>query len=504
MTTEAPSLATNVTPPSEPDPGTIRRLILRWLFLVAMTVLAFWKSLASLVESTVEGSLDGFVWMVPLAAIVAALGVTRRERTELPIHDRQTDIIVGGLGLGLAVMLQAILVQRYSLYFHLLRIDLAAMWFFITAGTVMLFGLRPVIRFGWTFMVLICMMPLFYQLAVIFFGGNRSSAGVATVGIAGFATAVAVGRSRGRALLGAIVAVLVGATILVAITVFVPDAPLLVYQMVPSVSAMVIAGMSLYLYSRRGGVRKRVLERAVEPLASRQVYVGISVVLVTAIAISLVNLPPQNQPHTHVQGIAFGRPLAAPAGWHLVEQHDFPWVRRIYGRDADLIRQRFLADVGKPEWDKLARPRTVIVDTTTTYRPFSLEVYPARVMYAQSSARISDPVAVDLGHGIGGSMVTIVDDKRLLTYNVLSWVWRDDESAQRVMIATVDNHEADVVFPEPNGGLVPTLSTMFSVFFRGNQAIWDSDPAFKDLDLLTSFGQGLVTAQFDRAAGLRS
>jgi hypothetical protein len=474
------------------------------VFLIGVTTFAFHKTLTSLLESTTEDALNGYVWMVPLAAVIAAVGVARRDRRELPIHDRQTDVIVGGLGLGLALMLQAILLQRYSLYFHLLRIDLAAMWFFITASTVMLFGLRPMIRFGAVFAVLLCMIPLPYQLAVIFFGGNRASAGIGTVWIAALAAAVSVGRTRTRAVLGAVAATIVGITALAAILVFTPDAPLLVFQMVPAGLAMVVAGLGLYFYSRRGGVRKRFVERAIQPLASRQILVGLSVVLVTGLAISLVNLPPQNQPHTQVEDVVVGKPLAAPAGWHVVEQRDFPWVRRMYGRDADVIRQRYVADRGRGEWDKFARPRTVVVDTTTTNLPFSLEVYPSTLMYDDRSARRSDPISVDLGHGVGASLITIVDDKRLLTYNVLSWDWGNEDSAQRVMVATVDNHEDHTVFPEPNGGLLPTLQTMFAVLFRGNQATWDSDPTFKDSGLLDEFGRGLVDAQFDRPGGLRS
>lgn len=474
-------------------------LVLRWLFVLCVTVFAFHKTLASLLESTTQGSLNGFVWMVPIAAVLAAIGVTRRHRTELPIHDRQTDVIVGGLGLGLALMLQAVLLQRYSEYFHLLRIDLAAMWFFIVSSTVMVFGLRPVIRFRGVFQVLICMLPLFYQLAVIFLGGNRESAGIATAGIAAYATAVAVGRTRARWVVGGLAAAVVGVTVLGGLALLAPNASLFVFQMVPALVAMIIAGLGMYFYARRGGVRKRFLERTIEPLASRQIFAGLSVVLVSGIGISLINLPPQNQIHIHEDGMKFGQPLVAPAGWHLVEQYDFPWVRRIYGRDADLIRQRFVADTGNPQTDKLARPRTVVVDTTTTFLPFSLEVYPAEVMYDQSAARRSDPIVFDLGHGVEGSMITIVDDKRLLTYNVLSWVWRNETSAQRVMVATVDNHEDSRVFPEPNGGLLQTVRTMFAVFFRGKNAVWNSDPVYKDAGLLKEFGRGLVDAQLQRA-----
>ena len=65
-------------------------------------------------------------------------------------------------------------------------------------------------------------------------------------------------------------------------------------------------------------------------------------------------------------------------------------------------------------------------------------------------------------------------------------------------MGAVDNHDDDAVFPDPNGGLPPTLRTMFGVFFRGNQATWDSDPTFKDLDLLTVFTRGLIAAQLQQ------
>ena len=134
---------------------TLSILTLRWVFLAAVTLIAFHRSIRSVVDSTVAGSLIGYVWLVPVAAIVAAVGISHRDRTELPIHDRQTDIIVGILGLVFGVLLQSILLQRYALYFHLLRIDLVALWFFLVASSVVLFGLRPVLRFGWAWLILL-------------------------------------------------------------------------------------------------------------------------------------------------------------------------------------------------------------------------------------------------------------------------------------------------------------------------------------------------------------
>lgn len=477
---------------------TVSRLTLRWVFLTAVTLIAFRQSIQATVVSTAAGSLNGYLWLMPLAAITSAIGVARRERTELPIHDRQTDVIVGVLGLGLAVMLQAILLQRYSQYFDLLRIDLIALWFFLLSSSILLFGLRPVSRFGWVWLLLLLAFPLWYQLAVIYFGGNRTSAGVASLVVAALATAVSVGRTPSRAIVGAVTAMLVGTVVLVAMALFSPNAPLLAFQLLPATLAMVLVGIGLYGYARRG-LPKRFLDRTIEPLAARQIWAGLALVLVAALGISLVKLPSRLAHQVIEDGMVFGHPLVAPAGWHQTDQAEYPWVRKVYGRDANLIRQRFVADNGNPAWDKLARPRTVVVDTTSTWRPYSLTVYPATVLYDESSSRISDPTMVDLGHGVQGSLLTVVDDRRFVTYNLLTWTWRNAGSAQRVLVASVDNHEDHAVFPQPTSGFSATMRTMFGIFFRGNQATWDSDPVFKDMDLLTQFGSALIAAQLRNA-----
>lgn len=487
--------------PADPQPAprrehvfTVSILTLRWVFLAAVTLIAFRQSIAVTVVSTAEHSLNGYLWLMPVAAILSSIAVARRERTELPIHDRQTDIIVGVIGLGFALMLQAILMQRYSQYFHLLRIDLIALWFFLLSSSILLFGLRPVTRFSWVWILLMSAFPLWYQLAVIYFGGNRTSAGAASLAVAALATAVSVGRTVSRAMVGAASALLIGTLVLAGMALVAPDAPLLAFQLLPATLAMGLVGVSLYGYARRG-LPKRLLDRKIAPLAARQVWAAIPLVLVTALGIALVRLPQDATHQATEDGLVFGRPLSAPAGWHQVDQTEYPWVRKVYGRSANLIRQRFVADRGNRAWDKFARPRTVVVDSTSTWLPFSLKAYPANVLYDESSSRISDPTEVDLGRGISGSLQTVVDDRRFVTYNLLTWTWRNADSAQRILVASVDNHEDQAVFPEPTSSFAATTRTILGVFFRGNQATWDSDPVFKDVDLLTDFGRALVTAQ---------
>jgi len=498
---------TAVVSQSPPVPSTPRwlglhlpvpRAAMRCTFIAATTLLAFHKSLESLVAATRAGSLVGYYWLMLLAVVFATIAVARRQGSELPIYDRQTDIIVGSLVLILALLVQCVLLERYSLYFLLLRIDLFAMGTFILGSSILLFGLRPVARFGWVWALPLLMVPLAYQVTVIFFGGTRPAAGAATLLIAAAAIAIAVGRTRRRAVIGAAIALGIGCAFLAGLAIATPGAPRLVFQMGPAGLSMLLVGVGMFVHARRGQP-KRLLERTIRPLTARRVWAGLPLVFAVAVALSLVDLPKPGIPPTWVTGMTFGQPLTAPSGWRAVEETRYPWVRRFHGQRANLIRQRVVADTADRRWDKLGRPRTIMVDTTSTWRPISLEVFPATIPYDESSSRISDPRYVDLGHGITGALVNAVNDRLSLGFDILIWTWRNEDSAQRVMLISVDNHDADAQFPEPGGGFGASLRTMFDVLLRGNVVTSDRHPEFKDADLLTEFGRNLADAQLRRA-----
>ena len=263
----------------------VYRLVLRWAFIIATTAVAFHQSLLSLVEVTRNGIRGGFVWTVPVAAVLVAFAVARRRRTELPIHDRQTDIIVGLMGMGVAIMIQWVLLPRYDLYFLLLRLDLIAMWLFATSSAVLLFGLRPVIRFAWVWGMLLLVFPLPYYLAVLTFGGGKTAAGAATLLIAGLGAGIAFGPSYRRGAIASLAAWVVGFAVLGVITFFVPTAALWEYQQVPALTALSVVGATGYFMARRGQPKK-VLDRKVEPIAAKQVWAGLPLVLVCTLALA--------------------------------------------------------------------------------------------------------------------------------------------------------------------------------------------------------------------------
>lgn len=478
------------------------RLAVRWGFIFAATAVAFHDSFGSLAYVTRNGGIGGYVWTVFGAAVMVAISVARRPRNELPIHDRQTDVIVGTMGLVLAFLIQAVLLPRYETYFYLLRLDLLAMWLFVLSASIVLFGLRPVTRFAWVWVLLFMVFPLPYYLAVVFFGGSKFAAGAATLVISGVATGIALGPSVPRGAVASLASWIVGFAVLAVMTLFFPAAPLLAYQQIPVYIAILTVYLVMELRASRG-LPKRLLQRKIEPLAAQQVWAGVPLVTAVAVALSLVHGAHDADDtairHEAPGELRLGQSLIAPPGWSSVGQTDYPWVHRFHGAGAVLVRQRMTALTGDARFDKFARPRTLMVDNIVSTRPLSFNVYPVRVLYELTGARLSPLRPVDLGYGVQGQVVSVIDDELLVTWNALRFVWGDTKIAQRVMIFAVDNHEPDAPFPAPTGNLVGTLRTMFTLLLRGNAVLDQRAPEFKDLQLLVEFGRALVAAQF-RAA----
>ncbi|MEZ0342878.1 hypothetical protein ACAG25_23215 [Mycobacterium sp. pV006] len=475
------------------------RLTIRWTLIVAATGVAFHDSWISLAEVARNGSLGGFVWAVPAAAILVAVAVARRKRTELPIHDRQTDIIVGIMGLGLALLIQAVLLPRYTLYFDLLRLDLIAMWLFASSSAVVLFGLRPVIRFAWVWaLALLMSLTLPYYLVVITLGGGKTAAGAAALLIAGFGSGIALGTSIRRGVVASLASWVVGFAVLAIIAVFFPDAPVLVFQEVPVLTSLSLVGLVMFFLARRGQPF-RVLDRKVEPLAAKQVWSAVPLVVASALALSIMPLPVSPNtpiyPRLDAYPLNTGQEVIPPTGWGTTgEVIRYP-VNRLYGSGAVLVRQYVTADNGNPRWDKYARPRTVVVDSIVSEQPHAFGTFPSRVLYGLTSARISEIWPVDLGNGVTGHMVSVVDDDLLVTYTMMQFNWGSRDLTQRIMLIAVDNHEQDAPFPQPTQNLFPMLRTLVTLLFRGNAVLDERTPQFKDAEMLTYFGRLLVAAQ---------
>ncbi|MGB3482384.1 MAG: hypothetical protein WBB07_09240 [Mycobacterium sp.] len=474
------------------------RVALRWLLILASTGVAFYPSFVSLVHTTISRGIGGYVWTVWIVGLLVAGVVALRERNELPIHDRQTDLIVGIMGFVLALLIQAVLTPRFAMYFHLLRLDLLAMWLFVLSSCVVLFGLRPVARFAWVWALLFMVFSLPYYLIVVVLGGGRGAAGAAALLISSFGAAIAVGRSFRAAALGFCAAWVVGAGVLFALGTLFRDAPMLLYQGLPSVFSLCVVIGVMAFWARKNGARH--LHREVEPLAAKQVWSAVPLVVGVAMILTFIPLPEQADTSVVERAapgpLSFGQPVVAPRGWDTVARRNFREVSRLYGNDAVMVRQQMTAEVGDPRFDKLSRPRTVMVDSVVSQRPTSFTVFPSRAVYDMTGARMSPRHSVDLGYGVTGQILSVVDDNLLITWNALRFEWGDQRLAQRITIFAVDNHEPDAPFPQPAGTTMSTVRTLFTLLFRGNAVLDERTPTFKDQELLTEFGRQLVAAQF--------
>lgn len=437
--------------------------------------------------------------MALLLLLGATVGVSLRNDDELPIYDRQTDVIVGGVLLVLAGSLQAMLNARYSAVYLAVHIDLVSLWLFTLSACVLLFGIRPTARYRWVWLLGLSVFPMPFRVLVLAFGVERYSAGIAVLILAVGCSAVAVGRSRRHAAVGATMAATTGIATLAVITVFTPELARFGYMAIPSVAAMLTTGTVMYVDQRRdAGSLRPYPHRPVNRLTAANVWTGVVMLAVGSAAIALVPVPHvRPHPGTTFKELSMRLPLAVPAGWRQVSAHPLDFDR-FYGRHAESVRQTLVQTQGDVRYDKSALPRTVVLDAVVTDRPLTLDIYHPSIVYDTIGDRMSEARAVTLSHGISGTIETVVDDKRVLTFNRLSWRWNDAVSTMQVTIFSVDNHLPGAPFPQPAHNPLRVINPLLTILLRGNAVTTDETPSFKDENLLTSVADGLIDAQLAR------
>ncbi|QIS03214.1 hypothetical protein F5X71_13645 [Nocardia brasiliensis] len=485
---------------------TIAGIVLRWALLIGLaTVAAFWFTWAELVQDIRQGSYLGYIYVLPVLAAFAAIGIALRRGPELPIHDRQTDIIVGLIGLGMSAAVLGLLVPRYRYQYELLHLDVLAAWLFLISGCVLLFGLRPVFRFWPAWLLLLAAFPPLYALLMVTFGGGRVAAGFVMVLLAAFGTGIGAARTRARAAVAVLGVVVLGAVLLLVLRGWFPEAPILVYQAVPSVSAGFLVGLAMYVDVRRGRSMKP-LDRRMEPLTAAQSRSAAVTVVIVAALLAIIPLPADyDRSFPRVPGLVIARPDAAPPGWQLLNEQEYPWARRYLGQDAVFTRRMIRAERGNPDWDKESRRRRVAIDTVRSSDGDAIDRYPEFVLYRLVQPRISPPALIDLGHGITARLNTVLDDRRLLSWTWLSWNWSGEGGAERISLIAADNHLPEAEFPVPQRSITANFDNLMNQFLRGNAIVLDSqsssveaDSEHKDREMLTTLAQNIVRTRTEQ------
>lgn len=481
----------------------LRRLLLRWAIIVGLVAFAYHDTVAAVFAEIRERTLLTYLPVALVLVLIAAIGVSLREKRELPIYDRQTDVIVGGILVVLAGSLDALLNSRYDDYYLSVHIDILSLWVFLLSACILMFGLRPTARYRWVWLLALSIFPMPFRVTVLAFGSERYASGIAVLLLAVGCSAVAVGRSRRHALIGALISGITGAAVLLAITIVNPELSRFGYMAIPSVAAALVTVTIMYLDYRRDPNRRRLIRRDIDRLTAPNVIVGPSVLTVAAVLISLNPAPDieVDRGQTH-PNLSMSLPFAAPAGWKELSSEPLEFTR-YYGRYAHAVRQKVVQTEGDLRFDKQARPRTLVVDAITTDRPITLDVYHPAIVYDTTSARRSRPQTVFLDRGIAATLNTVVDDKRVLTFNVLRWRWNNGPTTMQVTVISVDNHLPDAPFPQPADNPLRIINPMLTILLRGNSVTIDETPLFKDRDLLMAYANGVIRNELPTSSELK-
>lgn len=469
------------------------------LLVVLAVAAAYWTTWLELGEDIWEGSYLGYFFVLLGLAAFAAAGIALRRGGELPIHDRQTDIIVGALGLGLAAAVLGLLVPRYRYQYELLHLDVLSAWLFLFSACVLLFGLRPVTRFWPVWLLLVMASPSLYRLVMVTLGGDRTAAGVTLLLFAALAAGIAAARTRIRGVIAAGVTLVVGGAGLFVIRTWFPGAPIYIYQAVPSILAIFVGCGVMYVAHRRGAPWKP-LDRPMNPLTAAQSWSAVVTVVVAAALVMFIPIPQEYEKNFPlVPGLVIARPETAPPGWRLLDEVEYPWAQRYLGPQAELTRRFIRAERGNPEWDKDSRRRRVVVDTVRADDQYTIHELPEFVLYRLAQPRISPPTFIDLGHGISARLNIVLDDRHLLSWTWLTWSWAGAGGAERITLIAADNHLPDAEFPELQRTITGNIDNLLNQFLRGNAVVLDThshaveaDLEPKDQDMLTSLARAMV------------
>ncbi|MCK8613253.1 hypothetical protein [Gordonia sp. C13] len=495
------TITKTVAAATEKRPGEF--MTLRWLFLIGCTVLAFWNTILAVVDEMQAQTLIVYVPVLIILCVIAAVGVSWKRVDEPPIYDRQTDVIVGIVVLILALALKSLVNPRYARSYLTTHMDLLALWLFVLGAAVLVFGLRPVARYRWVWLLFLLVFPIPMRALLLAMGGTSPIAGFILVLVAMAATAIAVGSGRQRKAVAALIAGAIGLGTLGLL--YLVNTPRNLLIPVPAlVAALAATSLMLYDHRRQGG-QDWAPPAPAELTPPKVAAVGrpLLVVLVAAIALAFVPTPAVGstwQSNLYPQ-LKVGELLVVPAGWREESAEVHRWGSKLYGPGASLIRQIMVQGTGSRAYDKFGRPRRVAVDSVDSRRPLALEVYPDLFRYDLSDERVSEPVRVALPMGVDGKIWNVVDDKRYLTYTVVSWWWTNGNRTEQVMLWAVDNHEADAYFPEPRVTILANIDALMTVLLRGDAVLLDSNPQYKDRALLVDLAGDLIRTQLEAGAG---
>ena len=134
---------------------------------VALVVVAFHYSLSTLVRTLKDQTPLSYLGLVPIIALVLAAARARPDVSELPIHDRQVDYIIGIPLMAGAIVFDVLMPVRMSTLFWLWRLDLVSLPLFVAGTISIFFGVRMLWRLKVPVLFLLLAWPLPYTTLLV-------------------------------------------------------------------------------------------------------------------------------------------------------------------------------------------------------------------------------------------------------------------------------------------------------------------------------------------------
>lgn len=332
----------------------------RYASTIGAGMLAFAPAIAAEFDALRQGSPTAYLLFVPLWCLMIAFGLDVSSRGR-EIGDGEFDrilvVVVGG-ALGLAAALVIPRVPAVAAFWHA---DLIPLLIWVFAASIVIFGIRRVVRdyLIWLFL-LTCFPPNFLLLGEAF-GGSTVVFGLLSVALASVVTYMAL---RRHPRVGAATAVMSGALGVVLLLVL-QHAPVLAYT-VPTAAVTAVAILVRLRFGRSGSARAGLPKQSVITLASAW--------LVALVILALTPLAPDSP-----------KPVVSPPigedwlsqlrtlGLGITEPQVFDWGPRVMGSDGDVRRYRVTTGMTDPGTNPLSTAYLDVYSTTdlgrfTNYR----------------------------------------------------------------------------------------------------------------------------------------
>jgi hypothetical protein len=475
----------------------------RWVFILLVTGLAFRGTLSSVVREISQGGGLVQICCPVFSAFVAVSAARRRGRRMLPIHDRETDVIVGISALALAVSAASLLAPRLAAVYYLWRLDLLFVWLFLFGSAVLMFGLRPTTHYraAWLVLVMIWPFPIrFLTLSIV--NDLRVVAGfhlLAALAVIAYGTRA---DDRWRP-----IPTLVAAMAGVACVIYLVPAVKPVYLvLLPTVVALFVGVLLRRLIARPAPYRAPHGNLVVGTTPRVAIGLAVGAVIASLVIPGPPTLTAPSVPVVH--RTAYATAQFVPSGWRVLEAGDEAFTRRYFGSASTWTRIKLLA-TGTTAIDSQGLDRRLVIDVLTVPRKSTLDTFPVTTTYPMGDLRLGPEATVDLGAGVIGHTYSAVDQDRQLTWTMLTFTWTvpaavarpprptdpvgpDATLTQRVTLMAVDDHRADAPFPQPAAAIGNSIRAVLSRIVRGDQSQLAAANTAKDSDLLAVAARGVV------------